>query len=108
MVFQECSPSLGRRPGLPTRHQIGNGSFGDVDSQLEQFTVNPESAPERIGFRHSANNIAEFGIDPRPPRAFTPGFEPSEYLEGLFVPPHYGVRIDNDQSFPPIVPETGK
>lgn len=71
MVLQERPPGFGRRLGVTTRHQVGNRGFGDLYSQLEQFAVNPGSAPKRIDFFHPANKIADFGTDLRPPRALS-------------------------------------
>jgi len=108
MVFQECSPCLGRWLGLPTRHQVGNRSLGYLDSQLEQLAMNPWCSPERVGVRHLKNKVTDLRADRRPPGSLLPGLKSPEYLEAFFVPPHDGVRLDNDQSFPPVAPETTK
>ena len=99
---------MGRRPGLPTRHQIGNGSFGDLDSQLEQLSVNPGSAPKRVGLRHLQNKVPDIRADRRLPGSFAPGIKFPEQLETFSMPPHHGLGFDNDQSLLPVAPETGK
>jgi len=86
VIFQERPPPLGWRLGDPTMHQIGNRSFGDLDSQLEQLAMNPGSAPERVGLRHLKNKVTDLGADRRPPGAFGPGLELPEQLETLSMP----------------------
>ena len=89
MVIQKRPPRLERWLGPPLKNQIGQRSFGDIDSQLKQFAVNPGSAPERIGLRHPANKIADFGTDRRPSRAFATGLKFPEQLETFFMPTHH-------------------
>ena len=72
-----------------------------------QLAVNPGSAPERVGVRHFPYKIADLWAPRRPPGTFASGLEPSEQLEAFFMPTHRVVWLDNDQSFPPVAPETG-
>ena len=89
-------------------HQGGNRSLGDLDSQLEQLAMNSGRTPEWIGRCHLKNKVTDLRADRRPPGSLLPGLKSPEYLEAFFVPPHDGVRLDNDQSFPPVAPETTK
>ena len=108
MVFQERLPRLRRRCGLPTRNQIGHRSLGYLDSQFEQLAMNPWCSPERVGVRHSANKISDLRTDRRPAGTFTSGLELPKQLETLSVPPNDSLGFDDDQSLPPIAPETTK
>ena len=106
MVFQKRPPRLGRRPGVSTRHQVGNRPFRDFDSQLEQLAVNPGSAPERVGLRHLKNKVTDLRADRRPPGAFGPGLELPEQLETLSMPPNDSLGFDSDQWLLTFAPET--
>ena len=48
MVAQKRLPTLRRWSPSP-RHILGHGSLADSDAQLEQLTMDPRSAPERVG-----------------------------------------------------------
>jgi len=108
MVFQECSPCLGRRLGLPSRHQVGNCSLGDLDSQLEQLAMNPWCSPERVGIRHLKNKVTDLRADLRPAGTFMSGLELPEELETLSMPPDDSFGFDDDQWLLPVSPETTK
>ena len=70
--------------------------------------MNSGRTPEWIGRCHLKNKVSDLRTDRRPPGPFLPGLKSPEYLEAFFVPPHDGARLDNGQSFPPVVSETTK
>ena len=72
------------RPGPPVKNQFGNLSFGDLDSQFKQFTLNPGSIPKRVGLRHLQNKISDFRVDRGSSGSFAPGLSFPEQLE-LFL-----------------------
>ena len=90
------------------RQQVGNRSFGYLDSQLEQLAMNPWCSPERVGVRHLKNKVTDLGADRRPAGTFTSGLEPPEQLETLSVPPNDSLGCDDDQWLLPVAPETTK
>ena len=51
VVAQERLPAL-RRWSSPAHHILGNASLPDIDAKLEQFAMDPGSAPQRIGDAH--------------------------------------------------------
>jgi hypothetical protein len=51
MIAQERLPALRRRPP-PAYHILGNAGLADLDAKLEQFAMDPGSAPQRIGDAH--------------------------------------------------------
>jgi len=108
MVFQECSPCLGRRLGLSTMHQIGNCSLGDLDSQLEQLAMNSGRTPERIGRCHLKNKVTDLRADRRPPGSLLSGLKSPEQLETLSMPTNDSFGFDEDQWLLPVAPETTK
>ena len=108
MVFQECSPCLGRRLGLPTMHQVGNCSLGDLDSQLEQLAMNSGRTPERIGRCHLKNKVTDLRADRWPPGSLLQGLKSPEQLETLSMPTNDSFGFDDDQWLLPVAPETTK
>ena len=108
MIFQECPPHLGRRLGLPTRHQVRNCSLGDLDSQLEQLAMNSGRTPERIRCCHLKNKVTDLRADRRAPGSLLQGLKSPEQLETLSMPPNDSFGFDDDQWLLPVAPETTK
>src|SRR6516164_1952937 len=48
MVAKKRLPSLARRSS-PPNHVLGNRRLSDLDAKLEEFAVDPWSAPKRVG-----------------------------------------------------------
>ena len=105
VIFQESPPCLRRWLGLPTRHQVGHCSLGDLDSQLEQLAMNSGRTPERIGSCHLKNKVTDLRADQRSPGSFVPGLELPKQLESFSVPSHDGFRLDDDQWLLPVAPK---
>ena len=108
MVFQERLPRLRRRLGPPVKNQIGHRSLGDIDSQFNQFTVNPGSIPKRFALGHLQNKVMDFKADRRPSCSFVSGLKSPKQLETRSMPPNDRFGFDNDQCLLPIGPKTGK
>ena len=64
MIAKEGLPSL-QWPTLPWHHVFRNRGLGNVDADLEQFTVDLGSAPQRILKTHSSDKVAHLFPDPR-------------------------------------------
>ena len=73
VIFQERPPRLGWWCIVVGRHQAGNRSFGYLDSQLEQFAINPWCPPEGVGVRHLKNKVTDLRADRKPPGSLLPG-----------------------------------
>ena len=67
MIAQKRSPELvflvGRRQAMDIAR---NGEFGNMESELEQFTVNSRCSPCGILLNHPTNDRWDLGIDFRP------------------------------------------
>jgi hypothetical protein len=50
-----------------SHHVRRDRGLGELEPQLEQFTMNAGSAPQRVLFAHSSDQIAQVAIYPRPP-----------------------------------------
>src|SRR5262249_7663240 len=57
MIAQEGLPALRRRPPSPC-HVLGDRGLSDIDPELEQFSVYPGCAPQRICNAHLADQAA--------------------------------------------------
>jgi hypothetical protein len=53
MVQKECFPALGRWAPV-SGHVLGNRRLADIDGELEEFSIDARSAPERICKAHLA------------------------------------------------------
>jgi len=68
MVAEKSQPPLGEfRIATRTSHPAGDGSFGNVDAQDQEFTVNARRAPSWILLDHAEDQISSFLGDPFPP-----------------------------------------
>ena len=63
MIAKETLPGL-QWPPLPRRHVDRNRRLRDIDAQLEQLTVDPGSAPQRILKTHPSDQVAHLFADP--------------------------------------------
>src|SRR5476649_2793317 len=64
MITKEGLPGL-QRPTRPRHHVFRNRGLGNVDANLEQFTMDLGSSPERILKTHSSDKVAHLFSDPR-------------------------------------------
>src|ERR1700674_5701287 len=56
MITKKGPPALGRR-SPPSRHVFCNGRLADLDSKLEEFSVDPRCAPQWVGDAHVPNEL---------------------------------------------------
>src|SRR5215471_1110711 len=66
MVAQECPPSLRRRPSAPD-HVFGNRRLGDLEPELEQFTMDARAAPQWVLLAHPLDEFAQLTAHSGPP-----------------------------------------
>ena len=78
-------------------HQVGNCSFGDLNSQLEQLAMNSGRFPQRFGRCHLENKVTDLRADLRLPESLLPGLKSPKLLETLSMPPNDSLRFDDDQ-----------
>ena len=59
VIADERLPSL--RWGFPVPcHVFGDRGLTNFDAELEEFTMDPGSAPQRVGEAHGADQLADF------------------------------------------------
>src|ERR1700745_2531467 len=57
MIAQKCPPSLRWRPSAPD-HVLGNSGLGDLEPELEQFTMDARSTPQWVLLAHPLDEFA--------------------------------------------------
>src|ERR1035441_5635185 len=95
MIAQERLPALGWRPPAPC-HVFGDRGLANVDAKLEEFAMNPGSAPERIGPAHVSNQLANFERDLWPAAATSRLPSPEQTKTGA-MPTDDGLWLHNRQ-----------
>src|SRR5579859_2104564 len=64
VILQKCQPPFrGVRVAWGPLHPARYGSFGDIESQFEQFAVNTRRTPRWIFGYHAKDQLASFFID---------------------------------------------
>src|SRR6266851_1586657 len=95
VIPQEGAPGLRRRLA-PTNQIFRDSGLTDVDSEFQQFAMNPRRALARICARYFANERADVSGHGRPPHAApTPPGPPQP--ETSSVPGDDGLRLDDDE-----------
>ena len=103
MILQKRSPRL-RRWLAASRHVLAHTGFADVDTKLEEFSMDARRSPKRVVAAHLANQLASF--DRHAGAAATPmtGFPCPKQAESGSVPSDDRLRFDNDQGRAPAPP----
>jgi len=89
-------------------HVFRHSSLGHLDSELEEFSVQPWCSPEDIGSAHVANQLSDFprglGSTPPPPTAFP---RPEE-SKSFSMPSDHRSGLDEQEADTPPGPEPGE
>src|SRR5437588_4893696 len=104
MIPQEGSPSLGGRSSA-SQQIFGDRRLRDLDSQLEQFSVNAGCSPQGVGLAHVPNQIANLPTHLGSSRS-TPRFPCPVPNESSALPAEDSVRLNHLQTSPPAGPES--
>jgi hypothetical protein len=105
MVAQECPPSLGWWPSPPD-HVRGDRRLGDLEPELEQFTMDARRAPQWVLLAHPLDEFAQLTVNSVPawPTARFPapiGPKPCS------MPPQDRVRLNDAGQTEQAWPEPG-
>ena len=103
MVPQERKPALqlvrfDRPAGRVSRH----GGLRDLESELQQFPVEPRCTPAVLG--HQADQIANLPLDPRSPGTAAARDLRPVASEPFSAPPRDGVGVDEEEATRPTRP----
>src|SRR5467141_5219821 len=107
MVPEERAPRL-RGWFRATRHEPGDASLRDVESELEQFAVDAWRAPEGIRERHGAHEIRNLRANQRSTWSPAVGLPGPEGAEALPVPANYGLGGYEVERLAPSRPPVGE
>ena len=103
VIPDESEPSLGgsgARPG-GCHENLPHRAWGHEDAQFEQqFVGKPCFAPTGILGRHPSNQLSQVGRELGSPAGL--GFPAPKEAEPVAVPPDEGIRLNNDESTPPV------
>src|SRR5262249_10572026 len=95
VIVKERSPRLRWWPGM-SDHVFGNRSLRDLNSEFEQFAVDPRRTPKRVLTADCSNQIASFlwnlGTSGSHMTCFPSPIQP----ESLTMPVDDGFRLDDD------------
>src|ERR1700680_5180099 len=59
MIVEKCFPTLGRRPSA-LGHILGYARLTDIDTELEELSMDPRRSPQRIGNANLADQPSYF------------------------------------------------
>ncbi len=71
----------------------------------QQLTVDPRSAPGRVGAAHLADEFVDGAWDAGPPGPTGPTFPTPVESKAATMPPEHGVGLDDDQRVSPAGPQ---
>src|SRR5215831_19643134 len=104
MIGEKRLPSLRRRRAIPDPI-LRHGRFRKVEAEKAEFCLNARDAPQRILTRHFPDQLTNLLVDLRT-ADWRLGLPSPIELEALPVPFDDGLRFDDDQDLPPILPES--
>jgi hypothetical protein len=102
--YPETFATLGRS-GAPFRHQPGNRPLGNLDSQLQQFSMDAWCTPAHIGFRHRLHQFSDISVGSWPPWILVLGQPGPVSFEPPPLPIDHGFGPDNHQRRLPLFPD---
>lgn len=102
VIREKRAPILGGRPSVPG-HVLRHGRLTHGDSQFQELTVNTRRAPQRVGLRHRANQLADVRRNAWSTHSASALPRPEE-SEAATVPGHDRLGLDDHESRPAIRP----
>ncbi len=102
---QKGLPALGRRLSA-SRHVLRNCRLGHLETQHQQFAMDPRRTPQRVLPAHPPDQIAQFTIDLGPPCPL-PRFPAPISLETPAMPSQNGLRSNHQSRTKQARPKLG-
>ena len=91
MIAQECPPSLRRSAPV---HVFGNRRLGDLEPELEQFTMDARGTPQWVLLAHPLDEFVQLTANPGPSRP--PARSPAPIgPKPCAMPPQDRVRLND-------------
>src|SRR5215813_941095 len=107
VILQEGAPSL-RRRFAAAHHVFAYAGLADVDTELEQLTVNPGCAPTRILPAHLADQISNLARNDGSSRSAASHLPSPEQAKAAAMPGNDGFWLDDGQRRAPAAPDAGQ
>ena len=104
VIFEERAPGLRGWLWTPA-HVLGDGRLRELDSEFEDFSMNPRSSPKRIGFAHASDQLADVLGNRRSPGSPMPAFPGPKESETFAMPCDDCFRFHEDKSGAPVGPD---
>src|SRR5215469_2527301 len=89
-------------------HVFAYTGFADVDTELEQLTVNAGCTPTRILPTYLADQTSNLARNDGASRSATPHLPSPEPAKAAAMPGNDGFRFDDGQRRAPAAPDTGQ
>ena len=105
-IERRATSAHGRSDDPP--HVLGDGQLGDLVAEQGEFRPDAPAAPRWILARHTPDQTANLGVEPRPADRVGPGLPPPVELEALAVPRQNGRGLHDDETGPPTRPDAGQ
>jgi len=96
MIMKERLSPLSWRASSPD-HILGHARLSYIDAELEQLSMDPRCAPQRIGNAHLADQLADLRRHSWPATTASRLPTPVRFEPGA-VPFYHGLRLHNRQS----------
>ena len=107
MVGEERPPSLGWRCA-PLWHQPGNGTFREIEAELEELGMDAWRTPQRIRGGHTPDQSLELRVDGRATSGRTARESGPVLTKASPLPPQDGVGSDDHEGLLPPGPDSGQ
>ena len=85
-------------------HVFGDGRFGDLDTQFQQFAVNARCTPTRVIAAQHPDQISNLSRHAGATRLTTADSPRPEQAETLAMPSDDGIGLDDHQGRFPVTP----
>ena len=85
-------------------HVLRDSGLGQLDSELEQFAVQPRCSPQDIGSTHVANQSSELLRNPGSPNFPAMTFPLPVESESFSMPGDDRIRLDEQKAVTPFGP----
>src|SRR5215467_11123153 len=104
LILQEGAPGL-RRRFAAAHHVFAYTGLADVDTELEQLTVNAGCTPTRILPTHPADQISNLSRNDRSSRSAAAHLPSPEQAKAAAMPGNDGFWLDDGQRRGPAAPD---
>jgi len=88
-----------------SHHVLGDGRFGDLDTEFEQLAVNARCTPHRIVSAYLPDQVGNFLRHGGAPGLPTPDFPSPKETKALAMPSYDCIWFDDQQSRSPVTPD---